>query len=186
MVYGYARVSTLNQANKGTSLEGQEKELRENGAEQIFADAYTGTKMQRPEFDRLMQEIKPGDRLIVTKLDRIARTATAGYELIQDLLQKGVTVHVLNMGLLDNTPTGDLILHIFLAFAEFERAMIVQRTTEGRELAKQNGVSFGRKKKFTSAQIKHAVELTKTNTLKEVAEMTGISISTIKRARAMR
>lgn len=128
-----------------------------------------------------MHEIKPGERLIVTKLDRIARTATAGYELIQNLLQKGVTVHVLNMGLLDNTPTGDLILHIFLAFAEFERGMIAQRTSKGRELAKQNGVEFGRKKKFTSAQINHAVELTETYTLKEVAEMIGISVPTIKR-----
>ena len=76
--------------------------------------------------------------MVVTKLDRIARSAMQGIELVQKLLDRGITVHVLNMGLLDNTPTGKLIRNIMLAFAEFERDMIVERTQEGKAIAKLN------------------------------------------------
>lgn len=186
MHYGYARVSTVGQAVKGNSLEYQEKELMEAKAEKVYVDTYTGTKMERPQFDLLLKELKAGDTLIVTKLDRIARTATDGYELIKELLNSGVKVHVLNMGLLDNSPTGDLILHIFLAFAEFERQMIVQRTAEGREMAKENGVVFGRKKKFSTSQLDLAMALLNEHSYNEVARMTGISKSTLIRESAKR
>ncbi len=128
MIYGYARVSTRGQAKDGNSLEAQENALRSVGASEIYADAFTGTKTHRPELDKLMAVMQAGDTLVVTKLDRIARSATQGIELVQKLLDRGITVHVLNMGLLDNTPTGKLIRNIMLAFAEFERDMIVERT----------------------------------------------------------
>ena len=93
-----------------------------------------------------------GDTLVVTKLDRIARSATQGIELIQSLLDKGVVVHVLNMGVMDNTPTGKLIRNIMLAFSEFERDMIVERTQEGKAIAKQNPeFREGRPKKYSKA-----------------------------------
>lgn len=76
--------------------------------------------------------------MVVTKLDRIARSATQGIALIQSLLDRGIVVHVLNMGLMDNTPTGKLIRNIVLTFAEFERDMIVERTQEGKAIAKLN------------------------------------------------
>ena len=117
MVYGYARVSTKGQAKDGNSLEGQETELREAGAEIIFSDAFTGTKAHRPELDKLLSQIQEGDKLIVTKLDRIARSVTQGIELVNALIEKGVIVHILNMGIMDNTPTGKLIRTIMLAFA---------------------------------------------------------------------
>lgn len=138
MIYGYARVSTKNQARDGFSLEGQEKVLRETGAQEIYADSFTGTQKSRPELDKLLSKIQTGDTLIVTKLDRIARSAIHGGEIVSNLLNKGVKVHILNMGLIDSTPTGKLIWQIFFAFAEFERDMIVERTQEGKAMARLN------------------------------------------------
>ena len=131
MIYGYARVSTRGQAKDGNSLEAQENALRLVGATEIYADAFTGTKTHRPELDKLMAVMKSGDTMVVTKLDRIARSATQGIELIQKLLDRGIVVHVLNMGLMDNTPTGKLIRNVMLAFSEFERDMIVQICQDG-------------------------------------------------------
>lgn len=184
MIYGYARVSTKGQAKDGNSLEAQEKALKEHGATKIYSDAFTGTKAHRPELDKLMDQISDGDTLVVTKLDRIARSATQGTELIQSLLNKGIKVHILNMGLLDNTPTGKLIRNILFAFAEFERDMIVERTQEGKAIAKQNPDFFeGRPKKFSQKQVAHALELLKDHSYKEAEQMTGISKSTLIRAK---
>lgn len=151
MVYGYARVSTKGQARDGNSLEHQIAVLKNAGAEKIFSDSFTGTKIDRPEFDKLKETLTNGDKLIVTKLDRFARSAAQGSELIESLIQKGVTVHILNMGIMDNTPTGKLIRTIMLGFAEFERDMIVQRTQEGKEIARSKGVRVdGRPEKIIS------------------------------------
>ena len=140
MVYGYARVSTKGQARDGNSLEGQTKALKEAGAQVIYSDSFTGTKLARPEFDKLVKQLRPGDRLLVTKLDRFARSAVQGSEMIEKLIERGVTVHILNLGVMDNTPTGKLIRTVMLGFAEFERDMIVQRTQEGKEIARAKGV----------------------------------------------
>ena len=86
MIYGYSRVSTKGQAKDGNSLESQEKALREAGATKIFTDAFTGTKTDRPEFDKLIAEIKAGDTLVVTKLDRFARSMSQGSELVSELI----------------------------------------------------------------------------------------------------
>ena len=180
MIYGYARVSTRGQAKDGNSLEAQENALRSAGAIEIYADAFTGTKTHRPELDKLMLVMQSGDTMVVTKLDRIARSATQGIELVQKLLDRGITVHVLNMGLLDNTPTGKLIRNIMLAFAEFERDMIVERTQEGKAIAKLNpDFREGRPKKYSKTQMSHAISLLKDHSYKEVSEMTGISKSTL-------
>ena len=187
MIYGYARVSTRGQAKDGNSLEAQENALRSAGATEIYADTFTGTKTQRPKLDKLIAIMQSGDTMIVTKLDRIARSATQGIELVEKLLDRGITVHVLNMGLLDNTPTGKLIRNIMLAFAEFERDMIVERTSEGKAIAKLNpDFREGRPRKFTSAQINHALSLLITHSYKEVSEMTGISKSSLIRMKKLR
>ena len=148
MIYGYARVSTKGQAKDGNSLEGQSLLLREAGADKIFYDSFTGRKMERPEFNKLLSVLHEGDKLIVTKLDRFARSAVQGSQMIEELIAKGVTVHVLNIGLMDNTPTGKLIRNIMLSFAEFERDMIVERTQEGKAIAREKGIRVdGRPKK---------------------------------------
>lgn len=184
MVYGYCRVSTQGQAKDGNSLEAQKKLLKENGAEEIYSDAFTGTKAHRPELDKLLDKLQQGDKLVITKLDRIARSAAQGTELIQTLLDNGITVHVLNMGLMDNTPTGKLIRNIMLAFAEFERDMIIERTQEGKAIAKkQPDFREGRPRLYSKKQIQHALELLQNHSYKQVTELTGISKSTLIRAK---
>ncbi len=135
MIYGYARVSTIGQATEGNSLEDQEKQLRENGAVEIYEEAWTGTKLDRPEFQKILQKIKKGDTLVVTKLDRLSRNAQQGLEIVQTLTDKGVKVNILNMGMVDmETPVGKLMMTMLLAFAEFERNMIVERTQAGKAI----------------------------------------------------
>lgn len=149
MRYGYGRVSSKGQALNGNSLEDQEKKLIEAGCDEVVLEAFTGTKMDRPKFSALLEKLEPGDTLIVTKLDRFARTASAGVEVIKDLMARGVAVHVLNMGLVEDTPTGRLILNILLAFAEFERDNIVERLADGREVAKENNPDYKEGRKST-------------------------------------
>ena len=182
MKYGYARVSTT-----GQDLEAQIQALKKEGCEKIYKEKFTGTKKERPEFQKLLKELKKGDTLVVTKLDRFARSASEGMEIIKGLFDRGVNVHVLNMGLIEDTPTGRLILNIMLAFAEFERDMIVERTQEGKAIAKQRpDFREGRPRKYTRKQIEHAIQLKEKYTYREVEEMTGISKSTLIRARRER
>lgn len=181
--YGYARVSTRKQ-EEGNSLEAQELALREAGAEIIVREAYTGSKTDRPEFTALMEKLKGGDTLIVTKLDRFARTINDANKLIDSLLERRVKIHVLNIGIIDNSPASKCIRSIFLAFAEFERDMIVERTQEGRAMARLNPeYKEGRKKKYSDKRIQSALELLETHSYKQVEEMTGISKSTLIRAK---
>ena len=140
--WGYARVSTSGQAANGNSLEDQCDKLRNAGCDEIVDEAYTGTKMERPKFTKLIEELVAGDTLVVCKLDRFARTASDGSALVKSLLDRGVNVHILNMGLIENTPTGRLILNVLLSFAEFERDMIVERTSEGKAIAKATNPDF--------------------------------------------
>ena len=191
MIYGYARVSTVGQKD-GNSLEAQERALREAGATEIYSESYTGTKKDRPVLNELLAKLKTGDTLSVTKLDRMARSAIAGAEIVQELIDRGIKVYILNMGMLDNTPASKLVRQIFFAFAEFERDMIVERTSEGKEIARAKaeakGEKFkeGRPKKYSKAQLGHAIELRKEYSIKQVSEMTGISEATIKREQARR
>lgn len=183
MRYGYGRVSTTGQARDGNSLDAQETALKNAGAQKIYSDTFTGTKNHRPELDKLMDLLQPGDTLIVSKLDRIARSASGGIELINSLLERGITVHVLNMGIMDNTPSGKLIRNVMLAFAEFERDMIVERTQEGKAIARKRAdYREGRPKKYSRKQIEHALELLESHSYKQVEAMTGISKSTLIRA----
>ena len=184
MIYGYSRVSTKSQAKDGNSLEAQESVLKAAGAQKIYSDAFTGTKSHRPELDKLLEVIQPGDTLIVTKLDRIARSASQGTELIEALLKKDIIVHILNIGIMDSTPTGKLIRNILFSFAEFERDMIVERTQEGKAIAKQNPeFTEGRPKKYSRQQINHALDLLENHSYRQVCQMTGISKSTLIRSK---
>lgn len=180
MICGYARVSTKYQEKDGNSLDSQEKQLKEAGAKIVYKETYTGATMDRPLFNELREALEAGDTLMVTKLDRLSRSATTGIDLIDNLLSHGIKVHVLNMGLMDATPTGKLIRTILLAFAEFERDMITERTQEGRKLSGNLG---GRPYKYSREQIDHALQLLDTYSYTQVSDMTGISVSTIYRAK---
>jgi len=178
MKYGYARISTL-----GQDLRAQIDTLEKEGCDKIFTEKFTGTKMERKEFNQLLEIIEEGDTLVVTKLDRFARSVRGGIEVIKRLFERGVRVHVLNMGVIENTPTGRLIFNIMMSFAEFERDMIVERTQEGKMIAKQDpNFREGRPRKFSKKQMEHAMKLKETHTYKQVEEMTGISKPTLYRA----
>jgi len=173
--YGYARVSTA-----GQDLEAQLQALKAEGCKVIYREKFTGTKTDRPEFQKLLAELKTGDTLVITKLDRFARSTKEAIEVIRDLFDKGVRVHILNMGIVENTPTGRLIFTIMSAFAEFERDMIVERTQEGKAIAKQHDdFKEGRPRKYGRKQIEHALSLLETHSYTEVERMTGISKSTL-------
>lgn len=183
MIYGYARVSTKGQAKDGNSLEAQEQALRDNGATLVYADSFTGTKMDRPEFDKLMDDLQDGDTLIVTKLDRFARSVSQASDLITSLIDRGITVNVLNLGILSNDSVSTLMRNVLLSFAQFERDMIVQRTQEGKAIAKLNpDYKEGRPKTDTRKQ-KLVIELGENHTVKEICDITGLSRATVMRIR---
>ena len=184
MIYGYARVSTLTQSRDGNSLEDQINALKEYGCQEIVTEAFSGKTMERPKFQKLLSKLEPNDLLVVTRLDRFARTAIEGVQTVQSLYDRKIKVHILNMGLVEDTNIGRLILTIMLAFAEYERGMIVERTQMGKAIAKQDPkFKEGRPKKYTEKQINHAVSLLKQGySYKEVSAITGISKSTLARA----
>ena len=183
MVYGYARVSTKGQAKDGNSLEGQEAALRAAGAVEIYMDSFTGTKMDRPELTRLLGILKEGDTLIGTKLDRFARSVSQASGLITELIDRGITVNVLNLGILSNDSVSTLMRNVLLSFAQFERDMIVQRTQEGKAIARLDECyREGRPPKFTKEQLELALDLLKEGrTYRQVERMTKVSKSTLLR-----
>lgn len=184
-IYGYARVSSNSQKIDGYGLDLQKLQLKEAGATRIFEEVMTGTKMERPQWGKLMELLEPGDTLIVARLDRIARTAIEGCTAVRELVDKGVMVNVLNMGAVSDTPVGRMILSIMFAVAEFDRDMIVERLTAGREVARQReGYREGRppieidEEAFAEAAEKVAAgELSK----RAAAKSLGISDRTFRR-----
>ena len=177
MIYGYARVSTATQGRDGNSLEDQVSALEKYGCQKIVQEAFTGKTMDRPKFLSLLEELQEGDTLVVCKLDRFARTAIEGVQVVRELFERGIRVHILNMGLVENTLTGNLILTVMLAFAEYERGTIVERTQTGRAIARQDpNFRDGRPKKFTPEQIELALSLlAQGKTYRQITTMTGIS-----------
>jgi DNA invertase Pin-like site-specific DNA recombinase len=178
--YGYGRVSTKGQARDGNSLESQETLLREAGCDKIVLEAYTGTKMDRPKFTALLKKLKKGDTLVVCKLDRFARTAREGLEVVEELLARGVAVHILNMGLIEDTPMGRVVLTVMLAFAQFERDSIVERTQSGKEVARQReGYVEGRPSREIPKEFDEYVERQKAGeiSIREACKVMEISTS---------
>ncbi|MDP2843756.1 MAG: recombinase family protein [Acetobacterium sp.] len=183
MKYGYARVSTKGQLD-GNSIEEQTNKIKVIYPDvEIVVESFSGAK-ERPLFNQMLESAKENDYVVVTKLDRFCRSTKEGLGYIDLLLNKGVKIHILNMGLIENTPMGRLIVTNLLAFAEFERAMIIERTQGGKAIAKQK-IDFreGRPKKFNNKKINHAMELLESYSYKQVEEMTGISKSTLVRAK---
>lgn len=180
-IYGYCRVSTRGQLD-GNSLEGQKEQiLKDYPTAIIVEEQISGAKTIRPKFDELVQRLKSGDMLVVTKLDRFARSLSQGNDTINNLLQRGIRVNILNIGMLDNTPNSKLIRNIFFSFAEFERDMIYERTQEGKALARQRGdFKEGRPRKFSPAKVDEALNYIESgNSFKKASEVFGISKTTL-------
>lgn len=184
MIYGYARVSTKKQLT-GNSIEEQHRTLLEQGCTKIIEEQCTGKTTDRPKLSALMGQLKKGDTLVVTKLDRLARNVVEGVTLIRELLQAGVKVHVLNVGLLDDTPMGNFFITTLLAVAELERSMIVERTQAGKEVAKSKpGYREGRPK-IAKSRLEAALKMVdEGNSYKKVEELMDIGEATLYRARA--
>lgn len=184
MVYGCCRVSTQQQLDDGNSIEDQKMQILEKYPDaEIVIEAYTGGE-ERPVFSELLERVQRGDVIVCTKLDRFCRSVRVGLGYIDTLLDKGVSIHILNMGLIEDTSMGRLIYTVLLAFAEFEKNQIIERCQAGKAIAKTRpGYKDGRPKKYSKAQIAHAVELLESNSYKQVEAMTGISKSTLQRAK---
>ena len=188
MKYGYIRVSSKSQQDN-TSLILQRQEVVAAGAEVVVEEVFTGgTIKDRPQFSNLIQELKSGDELIVTKLDRFARTVSEGSALAEELYARGVTLNILNMGKIEHSTVGTLLLNVMLCFAQFEKDMINQRCKDGKAVAKQNpDFREGRPRKYAKAQLELALTLLDSGkTYREVEAMTGISKSTVIREKRKR
>lgn len=182
MIYGYIRVSSKSQFDNNSFEEQEQRILDRYQDALIYKEQFTGTTTDRPIFNKVLDNLKSGDILVTTKLDRFCRNTKEGLEIIDTLLPRNISIHILNMGLIDNTPMGRLIVTNLLAFAEFERAMIVERTQSGKAIAKtKHGFKEGRPKSYTKLQLDHALDLLKTYSYNKVADMTGISKSTLVR-----
>ena len=179
-IVGYSRVSSKGQLDNNSMGQQEQEILNRYSSAIIYSEQFTGTTTQRPIFNKVIEKLNPGDTLVVCKLDRLARNTTEGIELVQGLFNKSVAVHVLNVGLLENTTMGKFFLTTLLAVAEMERNTIIERTQTGKAIAKtKEGFKEGRPKLYTSKQINNAIEMLKNNSYTEVTEITGISKSTL-------
>lgn len=140
MKIGYARVSTKEQ-----SLDMQLEALKAAGCEKIFAEKISGRLQSRPELDACLNFIREGDILVVYKLDRLGRSLKNIIMLLEDFKKKGILFTSLQDNISTEGAAGQLMTNIFGAFAQFERDLIYERTQEGRRIAKEKGVKFGRK-----------------------------------------
>ena len=185
MIYGYCRVSSKGQV-ENNSLEQQQQEiLSKYDNAIIYQEQFTGTTTDRPIFNELLKQLEENDMLVVSKLDRLARNTVEGIQIVQSLFDRGVSVHVLNVGLLENTTMGKFFLTTLLAVAEMERNTIIERTQQGKAIAKQNpNFKEGRPKKFKSGLIDLAIQEFESGkaTYADIDNKYGISKSTLYRA----
>ncbi|WP_282413278.1 recombinase family protein [Pseudomonas sp. PS01299] len=176
---GYARVST-----QGQDLEQQRMALGQSGCQRIFEEKISGAKRDRPELSRLLDHLRPGDVLTVTRLDRLARSTTDLLHIAERLREIDAGLRSLAEPWADTTsPAGRMILTIFAGIADFERSLIGERTSAGRVAAKAKGVRFGPKPVLTYEQITHARQLIEEGqSVAEVAHLLGVHRATLYRA----
>ena len=177
-VYGYARVSTQDQ-----NLTGQLEALKAAGAATIYREKVSGVRADRPQLAKLMASLKPGDVVIVTKLDRLGRSTRELLDLIERIGKAGAAFRSLGDPLFDTTSSqGRLLTTLLAAIAEFERDLIRERTGEGRKRALAAGVKFGRPPKLTNHQRNEALNRRAAGeTLAAIAKSYAVNVSTISR-----
>jgi DNA invertase Pin-like site-specific DNA recombinase len=178
MRLGYARVSTQEQ-----NLDLQLQALKKAGCEKIFQEKVSGVERQRPEFLRMLDQIREGDIVVVWKLDRLARSTRNLLEIMDTLREAGAGFQSLCEPWADTTTAaGKMIMTVFAGIAEFERELIRERTAAGRVAAKNRGVRFGRPLKLNSEQQKLAHRLiAEGKPVSEIAKIFGVHVTTIYR-----
>jgi DNA invertase Pin-like site-specific DNA recombinase len=177
-VFGYARVSS-----DGQSLSLQDSQLRAAGAAKVFAEKISGAASERPQLARLLNQVEEGDVVLVTRLDRLARSTRDLLNALALIAKAGAAFRSLGDPWCDTTSAhGRLMLTVLGGLAEFERELIRSRTGEGRERARDRGVKFGRPRKLSQFQRKEALaRLQNGEVHADVARTFGVSRSTISR-----
>ena len=179
MILGYARVSTDDQ-----NLDAQTDALIGAGAERIFADKIGGTKRVRPELDVLLNQLRPGDVVVVAKYDRLARSLRDFLDLVEAIKERGAGFRSLAEDIDTTTPAGRLVFHVFASIAQFERERIAERTKEGLQAARARGRIGGRPPALTTDQ---KVEVRRMRDdeqrhISEIARLFKVSERTVRRA----
>lgn len=176
--FGYGRVSTLDQ-----SLDAQKDALIRAGATRVFVEKITGTKSSRPELDLMRQMLRQGDTVLVTRIDRLGRSAKDLLNIVSEFENRGVNLKVIEQNIDTSTSEGKLFFTMVAAFAEFEHSMMVSRTKDGLAAARARGRVGGRKSKLSPAQVERLVEMYKAKDIavQDIARMFGISRPTVYR-----
>lgn len=179
MIIGYARVSTDDQ-----NLDAQTDALKAAGAERIFAEKLSGAKRDRPELGALLDQLRPGDVVVVAKYDRLARSLRDLLDLVETIKERGAGFRSLAEDIDTTTPAGRLVFHVFASIAQFERERIAERTKEGLEAAKARGRIGGRPPALTADQ-KAEVRRMRDDEhrhVSEIARLFKVSERTVRRA----
>lgn len=184
MKFGYARVSGLSQ-----DLAQQKEQLVKNGVDEdnIYAEKFTGTTEQRPKWQKLNKQLRKDDEVVFTKVDRIGRSVKVAVDIVNDLLDKGVKVYIIQLNGYVNKQDamGKMLFNFLTIMAEFEHDMIVDRLAQGKAYAKAHNSNYheGRPKRRITNRYRKIYELSKEHSIKETAEISGVSESTVKRIR---
>jgi len=175
---GYGRISTTDQ-----NASSQEDALRKARVDRVFIDTFTGTKMSRPELDKALDQLRSGDSLVVTRLDRLGRSTKDLLNLVGGLGEKGVQLEVLEQNIDTSTAEGRLFFTVVAAVAEFERDLMRSRTMDGLAAARARGRLGGRKPKLSAKQIAEIARLySEQRPVQEIADLFGVSRPTVYRA----
>jgi DNA invertase Pin-like site-specific DNA recombinase len=179
MIFGYARVSTDDQ-----KLEAQHDALSAAGAERIFSDKISGSTRTRPQLDQLLDQLRPGDVIVVTKYDRLARSLRDLLDIVEAIQARGGGFRSLAEDIDTTTPAGRLIFHVFASIAQFERERISERTREGLEAARKRGRVGGRPPALSAAQRDEVRRMRddEGRRLSEIAQLFRVSVKTVRRA----
>lgn len=175
-IIGYARVSTSEQ-----SLEAQLEQLKAAGVERIYEEKISGVKKDRPELAAMLDYVREGDSVIITKLDRIGRSTRHLLEIVETLKSKGVEFKVLNINLDTSTPTGKLMLTMLAAVASFEREMMLERQQEGISIARAAGKYKGRQPTARAKSAEVMALVAKGEKKSEIASKLGIGVASVYR-----
>lgn len=177
MIIGYGRVSTEDQR-----LDAQIEALKNGGAERIFADKISGSKRKRPELDKMLDQLRRGDVVLVTKYDRLARSLTDLLDIVAQIEEAEAGFRSLAEDIDTTTPAGRLIFHVFASIAQFERERIRERTMEGLEAARKKGRVGGRPAALSEDQKAEVLRLKdEGRTMKDIAALFRVSLATVKR-----
>ena len=178
MLVGYGRVSTVDQNHQM-----QDDALRAAGCEKLFLETISSGRKDRPQLAAALDYVRPGDTLVVWRLDRLARSLKQLIQTVEDLEHRGIALKSITEAIDTGTPGGRLVFHIFGSIAEFERAIIRERTKAGVAAAKARGRAGGRPAKLIGERAEHARNLLASgSSVSSVARSMGVSRASVHRA----